>query len=172
MYMQETDANYDMPVIANLVEKHPSNANIHLKDLRSSCVVVHLRVGDVIEKHPASPKQFVDAQQQYGNGIEYVRPLSYFEENFTSSTYNDGTDVVIVAGGCGAKTMPKSLEYISLIEDWFRSQPQVSSVSVRYNQNPDDDFVFMCKAKSFIPSGGGYSRLVIKTRKYIASCKV
>ena len=28
------------------------------------------------------------------------------------------------------------------------------------NDNPDDDFLFMCNSKTFIKSGGGFSRII------------
>ena len=166
-YMKETEESNNFPLIAKIVSRSPAKIGGPLND---NHYAVHLRVGDVIDDSPQQFQEFVESTQLFRNGYNYVKPLSYFQEQFSPT--NNNCTITLVCGGCYLRPMHgdwKSRAYISAIASWFRAHPKVSLVRIRYGNPPDDDFVFLCRAPNFISSGGGFSRLVTKVREVLAS---
>jgi hypothetical protein len=59
-------------------------------------------------------------------------------------------------------TFKKSLEYLDKIKKSWELNGFI--VKVLNTNQADDDFVYMCRSKYFVSSGGGYSMLVNKIR--------
>ena len=127
-----------------------------------TALVVHLRTGDVIERSAYSVDRLLEAQRWYqpipgrNFGIPYVRPASYYRRAARHYRYKL-RDVVLVVGGCG-RMMVKSREYVCRVQDLLRSYG--FQVLIREGMDPDEDFAFMCRAKHFVPGGGGFDHVV------------
>ena len=55
-------------------------------------------------------------------------------------------------------TFKKSLKYLDKIKKSWELNGFI--VKILNTNQPDDDFVYMCRSKYFVSSGGGYSMLV------------
>ena len=62
------------------------------------------------------------------------------------------------AEGVLPEDFKRSMGYVQKIKGFFESSN--FQVELRLGLPPDEDFVFMCRSKFFVPSGGGFSRLV------------
>ena len=141
---------------------------------RESSWAVHVRAGDVIEKSPYSVDEHLSApgaglSTLSSKGIIYVRPISHFARRFDPK---GPVDVTIVCGGCKADTFEKSEEYARKLAEWFASHSLVREVRIRLARNPDEDFVLMCTAANYIPSGGGFSEIVSMTRSRLRAASI
>tara|TARA_R110002051_G_scaffold323539_1_gene417535 strand:- start:205 stop:843 length:639 start_codon:yes stop_codon:yes gene_type:complete len=158
-YMRETDEDGNMDVLIKLIEKRRSN----LKPKKDE-VVVHLRVGEVINKSEYTVGELLEKKRPFGNGYFYVKPSSFYEHQLTRLISAEKiTKAVIVAGGCRTHDFTKSKTYIKKIKALFEESGL--NVKTRFGHSPDDDFVYMCRSEFFIQSGGGFSRLVKRCRK-------
>jgi len=206
-YMREADENWDIDILINLIKKHDRSLRPEKDEL-----VIHLRVGDVVDGSIYTAKELLEKARPYcwgpirlggrgARGIQtavgnieplalcdedrharnprgrsrsvkewmyYVKPLSFYEQLFGGSLgegYYAGKRVkkiTLVAGGCQTHDFTKSKEYIQVIKSLFEKGG--FNVQVRLGNPPDDDFVYMCRSEFFIPSGGGFSRLVNDVR--------
>lgn len=137
------------------LEKYPSE----------DMLIIHLRVGDVLEhsKHSVDEhlnKELIYTIQSHRN---FVKPYSYFQKIIDSNKELLPKKIEIKAGGCCCDDKSKSMEYIQKIKQFFEK----NNFEVEYNKenafkNPDDDFVYMSHGKHFIKSGGGFTNLIEK----------
>jgi hypothetical protein len=51
---------------------------------------------------------------------------------------------------------------LQLMKEQFEAMG--AECTIRAGGNPDEDFLYMCRAPAFIPSGGGYSELISNYR--------
>ena len=126
-------------------------------------LVVHLRVGDVVEWTPYEAGQFLQSQRSYmsppGPKGEvrdwgtYVRPASFFE---VAVRHYKGRVrmVVLVAGGFGGLGR-KSRDYVCYVGRIFRRGGYQVGILP-----PDDDFAYMARAWHLLVGGGGFAGLV------------
>ena len=56
------------------------------------------------------------------------------------------------------KSLYKSYEYIMAIKTFLEKNG--FEVKLRLRKNPDDDLIYASNSKYFLPSGGGYSKLI------------
>lgn len=123
-------------------------------------LVIHCRVGDVIEESTHTVDEHLRlplmADHYLISPTVYVKPLSYYEK-MLHEHFVDIQNVRLVAGGV-ARSGPKSKEYINKLTAWFESKGL--SVKSTMGGDPDEDFVYMCRAKNFICGGGGFTRLI------------
>ena len=77
------------------------------------------------------------------------------------NTKNYNINEIILVGGYHRKNIDhsKSEEYIQKVKEFFENNNYI--VETRIDGDPDDDFIFMCNAKYFVPSGGTYSLLIM-----------
>ena len=151
-YMRETDADNDINILINLIRKHRTNFKPKKDEL-----VVHLRVGDVVERSRYTVKQLLEKQRVFRGRRAYVKPLSFYEKSLNEIN-RQVKKITLVTGGCKAHDFTKSKEYIQAIKSLFEKSG--FDVRVRLGNPPDDDFIYMVRSKLFVPSGGGFSQLV------------
>ena len=148
-YMKRTNKSVDLDTLKSIVKKY----NPRIRPNKNT-IVIHLRVGDVIKGDVNSLLK--------KEGLTYTRPLSYYKEAIKN--YKDLESITLVAGGCFLKdNFLKSKMFISKIKSLYTKMGY--NVNVRFEKNADDDFVFMCRAKHFIPGGGKFSELITQLRK-------
>ena len=139
-------SNYD--VLVGIIRRFPDDP---LHTPPSDAVVVHLRVGDVWEL----PK--------YNGNDEYQVPLSFYEQHLHSFPA-EARLVVLVAG---SHMYYDSYVYSSAYIDRVRALFEASGYEVRLRAGnlPDDDVVFMARARYFMQSAGGFSYLIAQISK-------
>jgi hypothetical protein len=140
--------NYD--TLAGLVEKYLPELAPEPDEL-----VVHLRVGDVIEDSPYSVSDLLSKQRKFekndrsavfkamnavwrakGRLTDYVKTLAYYKGVAKKYSNSPVTTVVLVAGGCYVQTFPKSAEYIKQVKQMFVRAG--FDVKLRVGNPPDD----------------------------------
>ena len=152
-YMKMTDKDNDFDVLLYLVTNYALKTKPKKNEL-----IIHLRVGDILESSKYSVDNHLKKQLPYHKKFVYVKPLSYYKQIIDK--YKNLKSITLVAGGCKASKFVKSKEYISKIKKFFEKHNY--KVNIRLGNPPDDDFVYMCYATHFVPSGGGFSRLIKK----------
>lgn len=121
-------------------------------------LVLHLRIGDAI-------KDFVNGKFVYNYdwfNISYATKIEVLEQNIDKIK---GKNVVIFYGNHMPSNRPKINKninelYLQHIRDLFKKN-NISFIE-KNSGNPDKDFIYMCNSKTFVQSGGGYSKLIGK----------
>lgn len=161
-YMQKTSKSNQINILHGIVIRRTKPELVP----DPGSLVIHIRIGDVIDEQKESVDDFLNDYVAYtlSNGISkknYVKPIKYYEK---ALKYFNNIDHIILVGGFHYKRdHTKSLEYVDKLSHFFQSKS--FTVETRINKDPDDDFIFMCNAKNFIQSGGGYSNLIGKIVK-------
>lgn len=137
IYSQRATRPYDYDVMYDLFTKEPFRKYMSPPE---TCAL-HLRVGDALNNHA------------------YSYPLSYYTSCIVPLLRQHTIhNIVIVTGSHTKKNLEASKEYIDRVKDIVSKV--VKNVTVRAGQSPDSDFVFMATARYFVPSGGGFSKVV------------
>ena len=152
-YMNKLGENYQLllQIVNERTNKHPELIpNNHT-------LVIHLRTGDVIDLSNHTVDEFLKFKNLTNH--HYTRPLSFYDNMFNDiKTQNITFDHVMVITGFHRNIdHKKSISYIDYIIKHIERMGY--NVTLRINQNPDDDFITMCNSKYFIISGGGFSRM-------------
>lgn len=171
-YMRRTKHEGRITIVADIVRRWAA-----AKDVQTWDWVVHVRGGDVLEDTIALDETHervvhgeggllcgVTPEQLLHKRTNYVRSVDEIMLDFQPSPSDRDLHVCLVTGGCHVLSAPKTRQYVHLLATRFLRHPKVKRVTVRFFLPPDDDFVFMCRAPKFIPSGGMFTRLVLETR--------
>ena len=159
-YMRRTDEESNIEILESIVSERSVRPE-QVPD--SNTLILHLRIGDVIDQTPHMVKEFLARYVLYSNGVNYVKPLSYYEAVHKKMTAADpNISKVVILGGYHKvlKRKAKSQKYVDRIQQFFESKNM--SVTLRINMDADEDFIFMSNSSYFTPSGGGFSELVKK----------
>jgi len=185
---QERFNNYG--VLFDVVSKRASTMSSEDFPPKNS-VIIHVRLGDVIDKAVDSVRDLLVKQRYFqlvGERIPcprdkenstplvqdwntYVKPLVYYSEML--NIVSKYSSVILMGSAHGLRitthlcwnnttlTASKSCQYIHGLKSFFeRLLPRNISVSLRLGNPPDDDVLYAAHAACFIPSGGGYSRMI------------
>lgn len=120
-------------------------------------VVVHLRLGDVADRS----RQTAASLWQRGSGSPgyYVKGAEYYEK-ITKGLPKNATNIYLVGwnhhGSSGNHVT--SNRYREYVLRFFESKGY--NVVSRWENSPDDDFIFMVHAATFVYGGGGFSRII------------
>ena len=141
---------------------YPEYKNYEKPDDNS--IIIHLRVGDVIDKSDLSVDDYLHKSTKNtettlttNNKHIYVYNLEYYS-NILKKIPSNIKNIVLVYGYHIKLDNSKSEEYIEKLKQFFESKGY--NVKKRTNGDADKDFIYMCNAKHFIPSGGGFSKLI------------
>ena len=117
-YMKTTNKNNDYILLKELVEKYDSTI-IPLSD----DLIIHLRVGDVLEKSKYTVDEHLKDYKNFHNQSKtnYVYPLSYYKEKLELKEFKNIKNIILVCGGSFDISI-KSKEYISKIESFIKSK--------------------------------------------------
>ena len=141
-------------------------------------IVVHLRVGDVVDfsRHSVT-EMLADYTYYYPNNIhswnKYVMPLSFFAglqippgetvvlgmattKNAFKDTIRRKADGSLVPLSAGDPL--KSCQYVDAVVKHFRRRGH--PVVLRSGNVPDDDIAYYSRSSFFVPTGGSFSRLL------------
>ena len=150
-------------------------------------LVVHMRLGDVIDNHKRSVVKFLagDGEPYIATNVAggsrwrggectpkrcvsegYVKPQSFFETIISKlkTEHVDVRHVTLVSGSHKQTIRPeKSQEYLQVVRRLFEEAG--FEVEVRWNADPDDDFKFLTEASHVVLTGGGFSAAVKEVAK-------
>lgn len=146
----------------SVIKKLLKNYNIP----QNSGVVVHLRVGDILDhesQNPPNKKQlnnYINKNIKLGRIYEkYVKRLSYYHNLIHELKKNNINKVTIIAGShVKCPNYNVSSYYINIIKKLFEDNG--FEVTLRVGLHPDEDLKLAVGAKKFYGSGGGYSELL------------
>jgi len=136
---------------------------------KSTDCLMHVRVGDVVDDW-CSHKYFLDKFYKNKNTYQrekkilvincgYVKPLKYFQQKIKKLIEMGITKVYLMAGAhIKLPSYKYSTYYINkIVEEIEKAGLQVE---LKLGGSPDDDLLFSINFNYFIPSDGGYCRLI------------
>ena len=156
-YMQLTDQDFNYDTLLSIINKSPYNK---YEKPDNKTIVIHLRVGDVIDKEQYSVSDFLYKPlniTKRNAKISYVYNIEYYK-NILKKISNNFRNIVLVYGYHKEGDHTKSEEYIDKLKQFFESNGY--NVKKRMNEDADKDLVYMCNAKHFVKSGGVFSKII------------
>jgi hypothetical protein len=149
---------YKISIIKNLLKTY----NIP----RNNDVIIHLRVGDVLDHESQNPPNKKELDNYIYKNIKldrvyekYVKQLSYYQTIIRELKKNNIDRVTIIAGShVKCPNYKISSYYITVIKNLFEENG--IHVTLRIGLHPDEDLKLVAGAKKFYGSGGGYSELL------------
>lgn len=147
-YYSKKKKKKDLKVLNKIVPKSPNEYDI----------ILHLRIGDVIENAPESVHTFWSDYTKWKGKNIYVFPKQYWIEIINQLPKKK--KIGLIFGGHGGINNMKSNDYVNKVKSLFQDYGyELINVGT---DNPDEDFIKLCNAKIFIQSGGGYSAIAAK----------
>lgn len=129
-------------------------------------LVIHLRIGDVMEnpiyigENTTVLQMLRDgADTRHGPNSAYPNGIRSIDE-FLTSIRESGLQKIVIRGGSHRPIpCPRSLIYSNCLAEAFQKAGfNVTDFRVNGEENPDQDFFYMARARYFYPSTGGYSQ--------------
>ena len=143
------DYKFNIDLLNNIVKKR---TKIRHK-MYDNYINIHVRSGDVMQK-------------KYKN-TRYVKYLPYYDKiiKYLKKNNINNKNVLIISGWHMKQIIDgmeqlntKSLKHINNIKKLFEKNGY--NVTIRLNEDPDEDFIIMSNSKYFVQSDGGYSILI------------
>jgi len=160
-YMKKSKRQKKYNILADIVRERSNNTDDLPND---KDLIVHLRVGDVVEYNSSNLSQIL-TNYSYNFLHNYTCPIRNIQDKISKSKENFDK-IILVAGSHKDILSPRSCKYIDVVKKYFENNGHI--VELRLGKNPDDDFIFMSNAKYFIPScSGNYTLLVKKIVKIL-----
>ena len=151
-YMLKTKKNNDYNTLLDIINKRQP------KFYPDDTLIIHLRIGDVIDNVDESVDEILSNYTPYHNMGNYVRPIKYYT-NLIDTINSYKIKKILLIGGFHTKgNHDKSLQYVNHIKQHFENNG--FKCTTRINHNADEDFLIMCNSKYFVPSGGGFSSII------------
>ena len=164
----------NLEALVGIINKFPKNIEPNDNEL-----VVHLRIGDIFRFSNLSIDEILDAPSPIPENwdptarsqLNKTLPLSFYQKLSLSSRQ---AEVTLLIGSLDHNPKPKlendprndkSRGYVYAIKDFFEESGY--KVNFRHGFSPDEDFVFACRAKMFIPSNSGFAIVAEEVRKYL-----
>ena len=139
-------------LLKKIIDNKIKKENIKIPD--KNCIILHLRLGDSIIDYKNN--KFI-YRKQY-NGKYYatqIEKLNYL------LPYVKNKKIIIIYGKhfkFDKKNNKLNELYLKKIKNFFKSNN--IKFEEKLSGDPDTDFMYMCKSKFFVKSGGGYSDLI------------
>jgi hypothetical protein len=119
---------------------------INNKLLKKDDLILHLRIGDIIDKYPEfHKKQYFKDQEWWESLVKYIND-------------NKIKRIILMAGAHMPECLEKSWEYLEMKRTFFES----NNIKTMYRLacSPDEDILYSCKAKYFATTGGQYGKFL------------
>jgi hypothetical protein len=174
-----TDKDYiDLESLVEIISGFPENLKPKDNEL-----VIHLRVGDIIDKSDLSVGQILDGKKSKlskGGHLNKTMTFSFYKDlllkkiNISKIILMTGSSTHNIEGNHAGRSIAarkkqgkasKSKGYVNIIKRFFEKSGYL--VETRSGFSPDEDFVFACRAKMFISSRSGFSIVIEKVRKHL-----
>jgi hypothetical protein len=166
-YMKKTKDFSNYSILYDIVIDRTQKTN-DLPDKND--IIVHLRVGDVVEKNSDDVITILATYSYFTENkfSNYTPPLEYIEDKISKINIKIIRKIILVSGSHTHTKTPKSCKYIKIIKKYFEYKGY--KVELRLGMNADDDFIFMCNARYFVPStNGGYTKLITNIVKMMGN---
>lgn len=139
--------NNNFEVLHKIIKNRSKNNKIPDKN----DIVIHIRLGDSITKFDNGKIKYLR-----NNWATNINKLDNILETFRK---NKSTSKIYLVYGAHKKNinLKANHKFLEKIENIFK---KYNFKYEKKNDNPDDDFLFMCNSKTFIKSGGGFSRII------------
>ena len=166
-YMKKTKKYSNYNILFDIISERTK----HTADLPDkNDIIVHLRTGDVIEENLDDVITILSTYS-YMNKNEwsnYTPPIEYLDNKITKININIIRKIILVSGSHTYIKTPKSCKYIEIVKKFFEYKGY--QVELRLGMNADDDFIFMCNSRYFVPStSGGYTKLITNIVKMMGN---
>ena len=133
--------------------------------------VIHIRLGDVLNPalvEPPTNDCFATSCVFRPNGGNYTYPRSYYENVLEEGQIRPPHETTIAVVGFshhfykGGNQADREVStvYRSNMISFFRSANYSVTKSSSGDRVPDMDFAYLCNARTIVPGGGNYARLV------------
>jgi hypothetical protein len=173
---QEYSETFNLTYLTQLFEKFDEDPHPYRHPWRRPAtdeLVIHLRIGDVIDESRYSGNTTVfqmlreGADTRHGKHSFYQKGIKSVKE-YISTIRESGLQKVVLRGGSHfPKKYPKSRIYTKCLSEAIEKAGfTITSVQVDGEDNPDQDFFYMSHAKHFVQATGGYSRLIASMVKH------
>jgi hypothetical protein len=166
-YLKKTNKNNNIKVLNEVCNKIKNERNVKVPSENE--LVIHLRLGDVIENSKYSTEEhWNEYLDSIGPGLsnkKYIQSKDFFENILKKINKIKINKIILVWGDHkNLKSLKKSNYYIELLKDFFNKNNY--KVNVFFNRDADEDFIYMSNAKYFVSTGGGFSTLISKMIKF------
>ena len=177
-YLQSDHGPRDLDAMTRIIRAEPTGTNTPADDE----VVVHLRVGDVIEdSHDAlnwMGPNAVDIPSdwdiptffEHGLGtpwepaiLHYVMRRPFYAEHLATLRAAGIRKATFIAGFFRPGIFRRSSQYIDIVREFFYHEG--FDVRYRIGGGADDDFTYLVRAKYLVQSGGGFSALAAELNR-------
>lgn len=158
-YTQKTKKSNNFKVLKDIIDSY---------DRENLEFVIHLRLGDVTIQHNINDllNKYTIYKHRTGYYKNYVKPISYYKNILSKNKHLYNFTKVTVITGFHTKNdfrKDKSHQYLESFIKFLENEG--FEVETRINQDPDEDFLILCKSKHLIISGGRYSDIAGKVGK-------
>jgi hypothetical protein len=173
-YLRTTKRINDMNVLSEIVDGFVKSRKIQAP--AEDAMVVHLRVGDVIDGTKVPLEDFLNQRVNSYYALfqveppggkwspVYVRCLASFDRVLNKTKELGFHKISLVYGFHIKYKIQKSKKYIAYLAQYAQSQGfEVETIT---DADADVSFAYACCAKHFIPGGGGFSKLMSKVVKH------
>lgn len=170
-YFQVTSRFEQFDVLVKVVQQ---NKDILTQTPPNDAVVIHLRVGDVIEQCGYSVDAHLEKELPYTkiptNPKIWVHSKGYYDQQLAQ--FPKIKNIELVYGKHQVKSMATSEEYVTKLTQHFKSR----GYNVKIHESdfdPDQDFLYLCCARHLIAGGAsGFSNLALKVNQHLKSNKL
>jgi hypothetical protein len=154
----ENELHSHLPTVESIFKLHENDEGFIKPD--ENALVMHLRLGDVIERAGATPQEMLmrGANPKHAS-ISFMTAIKSIYEYLTDISGSGVVSRVDIVGGAHKGSCEKSWVYATCMRDAIERAGWEVSLQVN-GGTPDQDFYFMSNAKKIIVSTGGFSRLI------------
>jgi hypothetical protein len=168
-YLRKTERTNDIDVLSNAVDDFMASHKIATPG--DDVMVMHLRVGDVIDKTELEVEDFLNRRINSFHAVYgpmdtrgwapvYVRSLESFDRALKKTEELGFHKISLVYGFHIRRNIDKSKQYLAALVE--HAQSKGFEVELVTHVDADVSFAYACKAKHFVPGGGGFSKLMAK----------
>eukprot|EP00978_Attheya_sp_CCMP212_P049479 scaffold669886_cov79-Attheya_sp.AAC.1 len=145
-----------LPTVDSIFKRHENDEGFVKPD--ENALVMHLRLGDVIERSGAIPLEMLMRGATPAHHVSFATAIKSIYEYLTDIS-GSGVSRVDIVGGAHLGGCKKSWVYATCMRDAIERAGWEVSLQVN-GGTPDQDFYFMSHANKIIVSTGGFSRLI------------
>lgn len=128
-------------------------------------LIIHLRLGDVLENSKYSVDDYWNNKIELRSvGIDisphifYIKNKYFYTDILNKIKQFNIKNIILVTFFHRTKSNTKSIKYLNKVKNIFIDY----NIIERINKDIDEDMVFCSRAHYFVPSGGGYSYIIVK----------
>jgi len=149
----------NLTAVLELFDEKRANGGLSFTVPQVDELVIHLRLGDIIEGSGATVDQMLISGANPNHFRSFKNSIKSVYEFLSDISSTNLTKVSIVGGSHRPQTYKKSRVYAHCLKRAIEEAGYTTKMQLNAN-DPDHDFYYMSNAKSIIVTTGGYSRLI------------